>query len=228
MRSDDRCTEGLNSTTWMPDWELPPHKAFMRAIFPDKPSTADITTLIDEAFGQVSRDIKEGASGPDAFTLPLRRLMTHFDRVDTGEDHTRLHNFGVCKATPFCDFIREFRVLVSAVTGSERTLAPGVDVVLEVVRMAVNEQFPTSMPTLYPGSMTTSPKPYASLDNMWQAFGDLKNNKTPAVNDDLFFSACFFVGSAVIRPVGAPARRSWVRPGPSAVPNTFMADGVEP
>ena len=75
-------------------------------------------------------------------------------------------------------FSREFRVLVSAVTGSERTLAPGVDVVLEVVRMAVNKQFPSLMPTLYPGSMATGPKPYASLDEMWKAFGDLSNNKT--------------------------------------------------
>ena len=46
-------------------------------------------------------------------------------------------------------------MLVSAVTGSDRTLAPGVDMVLEVVRMAVNEQFPLLMPTLYPGSMAT-------------------------------------------------------------------------
>ena len=74
-------------------------------------------------------------------------------------------------------------MLVSAVTGSERTLAPGVDVVLEVVRMAVNEQFPTLMSTLYPGSMATDPKPYTSLDKMWKAFGDLANNKTPAVSD---------------------------------------------
>ena len=43
---------------------------------------------------------------------------------------------------PFCEFSREFRVLVSAVAGSERTLAPGVDVVLEVVGMAVKEWFP--------------------------------------------------------------------------------------
>ena len=50
-------------------------------------------------------------------------------------------------------------MLVPAVTGSERTLAPGVDVVLEVVRMAVNEQFPSLMPTLNPGSMATGPKP---------------------------------------------------------------------
>ena len=73
----------------------------------------------------MSRDVENGASGPEAFTLLLRRLMTHFDRVDTGEGYTRLHNFGVCTGTPFCDFSREFHVLVSAVTGSERTLAPG-------------------------------------------------------------------------------------------------------
>ena len=69
-------------------------------------------------------------------------------------------------------------MLVSAVTGNERTLAPGVDVVLEVVRMAVNEQFPSLMPILYPGLMATDPMPYATLDKMWNAFGDVSNNKT--------------------------------------------------
>ena len=139
--SGDRCTEGLNSPSWVPYWDLPLHKAFTREITPDKPLTADMITLIDVFFWQVSRDVEEGASRPEAFNLLLRRLMTHFDRVDTGEGYTRLHSFGVCTGTPFCDFSREFRVLVSAVTGSERTLAPGVDVVLEVVGMAVNEQF---------------------------------------------------------------------------------------
>ena len=80
----------------------------------------------------------DGASGPEAFTLLLRLLVTHFDRVDTGEDYTNLHIFGVCNGTPFSDFSREFRVLVSAVTGSERVLSPVTDVVLEVLRMAVN------------------------------------------------------------------------------------------
>ena len=75
-------------------------------------------------------------------------------------------------------------MLVSAVTEIERTLAPGVDVDLEVVRMAVNEQFPSLMPTSYPGSMATGPKPYASLDEMWKAFGDLSNYKTPAINGE--------------------------------------------
>ena len=43
MRSDDRGTAGLNSPSWVPGWDFPLHKAFMRAITPDKPSTADMT-----------------------------------------------------------------------------------------------------------------------------------------------------------------------------------------
>ena len=53
----------------------------MRAITPDKPSTADMTALIDECFRQVSKDMEEGASGPEAFTLLLRRLMTHLSLI---------------------------------------------------------------------------------------------------------------------------------------------------
>ena len=39
-------------------------------------------------FRQVSIDVEEGASGPEGSTLLLRRLMTHFDRVGTGEGYT--------------------------------------------------------------------------------------------------------------------------------------------
>ena len=67
-----------------------------------------MTTLIDDFFRQVSIDVEEGASGPEAFTLLLRRLMTHFDRVDTGEGHTRLHIFGVCTGTPFAILAESF------------------------------------------------------------------------------------------------------------------------
>ena len=94
--------------------------------------------------------------------------------------------------------------------------------------MTVNEQFPTLMPTLYPDSMATDPKTYVSLDEMWKAFNDLAHNKTPAVNGEKNISARFVVGSVVIRSVGAPASLSWARPGPSAVPVVFMADGIEP
>ena len=123
----------------------------------------------------------EGASGPESFTLLLGLLMTHFNRVDTEEGYTKLHTFGVCIGTSFCDYSREFRVLVSTSTGSERVLSQGTDVVLEVVWMAVNGQFPTFMPTLYPGSKATDPRPYASLDALWRTFRGLAHKKTLAV-----------------------------------------------
>ena len=165
-----------------------------------------MTTWIDDFFLQVSRALDGGASGPGAFTLLLRQLVTHFDRVDTREGYTKLHAFGVCDGMPFSYFSLEFRVLVSAVMGSERVLSPGTDVVLEVVRMAVNKQFPTLMPTLYPGSKATDPRPYASLDAMWKAFSDLAHNKTPAVNGEKHFVYLF-----LRRERGHPLRRG---PGP--------------
>ena len=94
--------------------------------------------------------------------------------------------------------------------------------------MAVNEQVLTLIPILYLGSMATDPRPYATLDAMRKAFNYLAHNKTPAFNGDFFFSTCFFDRSTVTRPVGAPARRFWARPGPSVVLVAFMADGIEP
>ena len=120
----------------------------------------------------VSRAMAGGASGPEAFTLLLRLLMTHFDGVDTQEGYTKLHTFGMCNAMSFSDFSREFRVLVPTATGSERVLSPGTDLVLEVVRVAANEQTPALLPALYPGSKATDPRPYASLGDMWRAFSD--------------------------------------------------------
>ena len=133
MRCDNRCQEGVRAPTWVPGWIHPLRLAFNRAIIPDKPTTARMTTLIDDFFAQVSRALDGGASGPEAFTLLIRLLVTHFDRVDTGGGYTKLHTFGVCNGTPFSGFSREFRVLVSAVTGSKRVLSPGTDVVLEVL-----------------------------------------------------------------------------------------------
>ena len=51
--------------------------------------------------------------------------------------------------------------------------------------MAVNEQLPTLMPTLYPGSMATDSKPYASFHKMWKAFGDSAKKTTPADNGEI-------------------------------------------
>ena len=176
---------------------------------------------------EVSRSMAGGASGPEAFTLLLRLLMTHFDGVDTEEGYTKMNTFEMCNGTPFSDFSREFCVLVPTATGSERVLSPGTDVVLEVVRVAATEQFPALMPALYPGSKATDPRPYASLDAIWRVFSD-QAHKTPAINGETFFFSACFDRSTVIHPVGTPARRSWALPGPSAVPVVFVADGIKP
>ena len=52
--------------------------------------------------------------------------------------YKKLHAFGVPIWTPFCDFSREFRVVVSAATGTERVLASGAEIVVAVFRVAFN------------------------------------------------------------------------------------------
>ena len=98
---------------------------------------------MDEFWGQVARALRDVASGPEAFALFPRLLSSRFDRVDLEAGYKKLHAFGVPTGTPFSNFSGEFRVVVSAATGTERVLAPGTDIVLEVVRMAVNEQYGT-------------------------------------------------------------------------------------
>ena len=97
----------------------------------------------------------------------------------------------------------------SAATGTDRVLAPGVEFVLEVVRMAVQEQYPSFTPTLYQGVLATASRPFVTLDAMWLAFEALANSKTPAINGGTYFSLpASSIGCAVIRPVGgAPARQ---------------------
>ena len=148
---DERNSEGLRSDAWIPGWEYTLQRSFERAITSDKPTTSPLTTLIDEDFGHVARALRDGASGPEAFALFLRLLSGHFDRVGLGAGCKKLHTFGVPNGTPFRDFSREFCVVVSAATGTERVSVPRTDIILEAVRMAVNEQYPSLMPTLYAG-----------------------------------------------------------------------------
>ena len=68
-------------------------------------------------------------------------------------------------------------------------LAPSVTMAIELVRIRTAQQYPTLMPTLFPGDRATREKPYASLALMWTAFADLKHNTSPAINGDAFASA---------------------------------------
>lgn len=117
--------------------------------------------------------------------------------------------------TPFCNFIQEFSVIVSAASGAERVLARGVEIVLEVVSITVNERYPSLMLTLYPGVMATEPQPFGTLDAMWFAFQSLANNKTPSINGDLFCSLpASSSGARSSAPPGArPALKGAARAG---------------
>ena len=74
--------------------------------------------------------------------------------------------------------------------------------------------------------MATDPNPYASLHKIWKAFGDWQNIRHLPSTVKIVFCAFFFVSSTVIHPVVAPVRQPWARPGPSAVPDAFMADEI--
>ena len=64
--------------------------------------------------------------------------------------------------------------------GEVSVSSPGTDVVLEVVRVAANEQFPALRPALYPGSKATDIL-------LLLCGGLLVTNKTPAVDGERFF-----------------------------------------
>ena len=55
---------------------------------------------MDCCFGQVSRALEGGASGPETFTLLVSLLCTHFDRVDTGASYAKLHTKLACLTVP--------------------------------------------------------------------------------------------------------------------------------
>ena len=139
----------------------------------------------------------------DLRRLPLLRLpSSHFDRTDSRTRYKKLHIFGVPYGTPFCEFSREIRVIASAATGAEPVLVSGTDIGLEVVRMAVNEKYPSLMPTLYPGGMAAKPRPFGTLDDIWLAFQTFTNKKTPAIN-----------GKNIIYTRGSSTRWADARPG---------------
>ena len=143
----------------------------------------------------MSRALAGGATGPEAFTLLPRLLSNHLDRTDTGGSCTKLHNFDVSNGTPSCDVGGNFGGGVSEATGTGRVLAPGVEAALEVVRMAVNEQYPSLIPTLHPGVLATVSRPFGTMDAMWLAFEILANNTTRAINGAILFSPASLTGA---------------------------------
>ena len=67
---DSRCSRnGPQSPVWVPGWKRTLHRAVGRAVNNDKPSAPALNTVIDDIFGQVSRAINRGDSGPALLTF---------------------------------------------------------------------------------------------------------------------------------------------------------------
>ena len=73
--------------------------------------------------------------------------------------------------------------------------------------MAVDEQIPTLMPSLYPCSKPTDSRPYPLLDDVWRGFSYIAHDKTPDVNG-VNIVPCLFLP----RERGHLPRRGPVRP----------------
>ena len=101
----------------------------MKAIVAERTSASDLTAVFDDFFAQVNRSLDAHASGPEAFNQLLWLISSNFDHGDKTASYHRLQTFGVANGTPFSDFFRSFRVVVSSVTGSEHILAPSVSTV---------------------------------------------------------------------------------------------------
>ena len=158
MMFNDDSHEGLSSTDRVPGWEYSLQKSFARAITPDKPTTAPLTTLMDDCFGQVSRALAGGATGPEVFTLLLRLLSSRFDRTDTGVSYIIL----ACLTGPSLAILAgNFEAWCRQRRGLSVFWPRGWRLLL-VARMAENEQYPSLMPTLYQGVLATVSRPFGT------------------------------------------------------------------
>ena len=79
--------------------------------------------------------------------------------------------------------------MVAGIVDKGGPLAPSPDMAMELIRIRTAQQYPTLMPTLFPGKLATQEKPYDWLAALWVAFAHLKHNTSPAIDGDAFLPA---------------------------------------
>ena len=157
-----------------------------------------------------------GASGPEAFTLLLRLLITHFDGVYTEEGYTTLHTFGMCNGMPFLISIGSFAYLCRPLRGVSVFCLRGRMWCWRWFgwRRMSNFRLSCLRCTLVRRRQIRGHTPLSMLCG-----GLLVTNKTPAVNGETFFFLSLFLrrerGHASCRGPGPPimgAARAECRP----------------
>lgn len=82
---------------------------------------------------------------------------------DRNAAYEMLQAFDVRNDAYFSDYLMEFRVVVSRVTGTERPLHPSVPLILDFARTIVSSQCLALMPYLCPGGKATATAPFDSI-----------------------------------------------------------------
>ena len=187
--ADPTGTVTMDSPVWVFGWHAPLLKLAKAAVNTNRDNTHDLHRLADELFLQIQERLSSGSGGPAAFKILLTDLTDYFDRAPRGAALETLQKFGVRTGTPFSRYLRALRVVVASTVEKGGSLAPSAMMAIELVRIRTAQQYPTLMPTLFPGDSATREQPYASLASMWTAFAGLKHNTSPAINGDAFASA---------------------------------------
>ena len=202
--ADPTGTVTMDSPVWVSGWNAPLLKLTKAAINANRDDTHDLHRLVDDLFSQLQERLSSGIGGPAAFKTLLSDFADYFDRAPRGAALETLQKFGVRTGTPFSSYLRALRVVVASTVEKGGPLAPSATMAIELVRTRTAQQYPTLMPTLFPGDRVTREKPYASLALMWTAFADLKHNTSPAINGNAFASAPQVPSSHAPPPINAP------------------------
>ena len=187
--ADPTGTVTMDSPVWISGWHAPLLKLTKAAINANRDDTHDLHRRVDDLFLQIQERLTSGSGGPAAFKILLTDLADYFDRAPRGAALETLQKFGVRTGTPFSSYLRALRVVVASTVEKGGPLGPSATMAIELLRIRTAQQYPTLMPTLFPGDRATREQPYASLALMWTAFADLKHNKSPTINGDAFASA---------------------------------------
>ncbi|CAM9759547.1 unnamed protein product, partial [Sphacelaria rigidula] len=76
--------------------------------------------ILDSFFQAMDQDCAGGKTAPLLSGNLERGIISYFDKFDRAGAIKRLSSFAVATPVPFADYLREFKLLVSSVTGVGR------------------------------------------------------------------------------------------------------------
>ena len=202
--ADPTGTVTMDSPVWVSGWNAPLLKLTKAAINANRDDTHDLHRLVGDLFSQLQERLSTGSGGPAAFKTLLTDFADYFDRAPREAALETSQKFVVRTGTPFSSYLRALRVVVASTVEKGGPLAPSATMAIALVRIRTAQQYPTLMPTLFPGDRATREKPYASLALMWTAFADLKHSTSPTINGDAFASVPQVPSSHAPPPINAP------------------------